>query len=183
MVTAVRLTTTETRAACTTRESWSRPRPSAPSGCARLGPSSFDETSGRSGSASGSHSANSALPKTSTSQPTASQKAMPCLRRRRPAGRLPGEAVVSPGSDAAPEAPVDAGSGPSTARSSGCSAAMADPRVEQRVEHVDDEVDDDERDGDHQRDALHHQQVALEDRVDEQAPDAGEGEQGLDDDR
>ena len=38
--------------------------------------------------------------------------------------------------------------------------SMADPRVEVRVEDVDGEVHDDVGDGDHQDDALHHEQVA-----------------------
>src|SRR6267154_2018410 len=69
----------------------------------------------------------------------------------------------------------------SSARSSS-SVAMADPWIEHGVEHVDDEVHDDEAGGDQQHDALQNDQVAREDRADQQPADAGKGKNRLDDD-
>src|SRR4029079_18961237 len=61
------------------------------------------------------------------------------------------------------------------------SAAMADPGIEHGVEHVDDEVDHHEADRDEQHDALQDDEVAGVDRADQKAPDARQGEDGLDD--
>src|SRR4029453_17410569 len=57
MVTATMLTVIDTRAACTTRESWSRPRASAPSGCSAENPAKRSITFGRLGSGGGSRGA------------------------------------------------------------------------------------------------------------------------------
>src|SRR3954469_1572679 len=62
-------------------------------------------------------------------------------------------------------------------------ASMRDPRVEIRVQDVDGEVHDDVADGDHQRDALDHEQVTDEHCLQEEAADAREGEERLDDHR
>src|SRR5690554_3147231 len=94
-------------------------------------------------------------------------------RRRRGAGSTPrgSEGGRCAGSTA----------GPATAPAS-CpcrSSVIADPRVDDGVEEVDDDVHDDEADGDEQDGPLHDRVVAREDRVDEQAADAGPREDGL----
>src|SRR5262245_55484376 len=178
------LTVSDTRAANTTRDSWSRPSASAPSGCSAENPANRSTTFGWLGSLSGSQWAPKAHTATTTSHPTASQNATPRWRRRPRAQRgLPGVEPIAGGSrssDGSSSTPSPTTR--SAASSSGCSA-MADPRVEQHVQEVDDDVDHDEGDGDDQRAALHHHQVALEDRVDQQPAHAGQREQGLDDHR
>src|SRR5262245_55087596 len=187
MVTAETLTTSDTRAACTTRESWSRPSESAPSGCSAEKPAKRSITLGRLGSGSGSRVAKIAQNTTVTSQATASQKATPFFpparrnrQRRRARGPLPAGAGMTSrdGSSSTPRPRTR-----SAASSSGCSAAIANPRVENRVEDVDDEVDDDEGDGDHQGAPLDHDEVSLEDGVNQQPTHPGQGEQRLDDHR
>src|SRR5690606_39420141 len=56
---------------------------------------------------------------------------------------------------------------------------VADPRVEEPVEQVDDEVEQYEDQGHGQHGSLHEREVAGEDRVHGQAPEAGPGEHGL----
>src|SRR5262249_59190050 len=57
-------------------------------------------------------------------------------------------------------------------------SAVADARVEPRVGQVDQQVDDDEAEGDEEDQRLHHRVVAVSDRVDHEAPDAVQGEDG-----
>src|SRR5215475_5650779 len=61
------------------------------------------------------------------------------------------------------------------------STAMANPRIEHGVEHVDDEVHDHEAGRDEQHDALQDDEIAGIDRSHQQAADAGQGKDGLDD--
>src|SRR5207253_11197486 len=57
------------------------------------------------------------------------------------------------------------------------------PRVEPAIEQVHEQVADDEADRDQEDDALDERIVAREDGIDDQAPDAGEREDVLGDDR
>src|SRR5713101_10153026 len=59
---------------------------------------------------------------------------------------------------------------------------IADPRVEPRVGEVDGEIDDHDARGHEQRDALDDRQVARGDRAEGQAAEAGQGEDGFQDD-
>src|ERR1044072_4059076 len=61
------------------------------------------------------------------------------------------------------------------------STAMADPGIKHGVEHVDDEVHDHEARGHEQHHALQDDEVTGVDGADQQAADARQGEDGLDD--
>src|SRR5438128_11038978 len=61
--------------------------------------------------------------------------------------------------------------------------AIADPRVEPGVKDVDHEVRQQVRDRDEEDGPLHQREVAVEDRLDREAPHAGPAEDGLDDAR
>src|SRR3989475_620017 len=61
--------------------------------------------------------------------------------------------------------------------------AIADPRVEPGVKDVDHEVRQQVRDRDEEDCPLHQREVAVEDRLDREAPHAGPAEDGLDDER
>src|SRR5438552_1307963 len=108
------------------------------------------------GLAIGSTPASAAASPISTIQLTAQTKSSPSPRPRRT------------GETAAVSTPIS-------------STAMADPRIEHGVEHVDDEIHDDEARRDEQHDALHDDEVAGVDGADQQAADAGQREDGLDD--
>src|SRR5687768_16892656 len=135
------------------------------------------------GSLIGRKSAVMAQNTTSTSQPTAAQK--------KTRGRFFFAAGIEMptvcGSAAiAPPAVSDSGS---VGRSgfwgesrSGCACATADPGVEDGVEQVDGEVREHRSEGEEQHDALHHHEVALGDRLEEEAAHAGKSEELLDDD-
>src|SRR5712664_2796763 len=58
-------------------------------------------------------------------------------------------------------------------------ATIAHARVEHAVEHVDEEVTEDHHDGDEHHEVLHDRVVAPEDRLHEEAGDAGQVEDGL----
>src|SRR5215210_1117585 len=76
------------------------------------------------------------------------------------------------------------GSAATPASSSGAvvsGAAMAHARVEDRVEQVRDEVGEHDDDREDEHDALDHGDVAVADRLQELLPDAGQGEDLLDD--
>src|SRR6267378_3119545 len=69
-----------------------------------------------------------------------------------------------------------------TTRSTGTSsglAAIAHARVEHAVEHVDEEVRQDHHDGDEHHEVLHDRVVAPQDRLHEEARDAGQVEHRL----
>src|SRR3954447_12320453 len=66
---------------------------------------------------------------------------------------------------------------------SGGACATADPWVEHAVQEVDGEVGEHRRQGEEEDHALDHHQIARGDRFVEQAPDTGQGEELLDDDR
>src|SRR5262245_38410123 len=141
------------------RETSSRPSPSVPSQCTAENGARRSSMSMAVGSGSGRTVAKIASAKTKIIQTIAAQNSMP--------SRLPlraGRETASP------------------ARSSS-SVAMADPGVENGVEQVDDEVHDDEARGNQQHHALQDDEVAREDRADQQPADAGKRKDGLDDQR
>src|SRR5829696_5080725 len=140
-----------------------------------------------------------------TSQATASQKKGP--KRRLP---LTGEAAMTGAAALAPRSSTSSTSStamasagvttPSSATASRSSSSapgtmsigsavlregsgMADPGVEEAVQEVDQEVHDDEGDADHDDGALHHEEVALEDAEDDEAAEAVESVDLLDDQR
>src|SRR5260370_30330221 len=136
----------------------SRPSGSVPSQCAALGGARRASMSMSVGLWIGSTPASAAASPISTIQATAARNNPPTRRRLRT-----GEtSVVSP---------------------SISSTAMADPRIEHGVEHVDDEVHYHEARRDEQHNALQDDEVAGVDRADQQAADAGQREDGLDDQR
>src|SRR5437773_2285178 len=84
----------------------------------------------------------------------------------------------------APHAPTKRGLRASERRGAATIARLAasEPRIEDRIEKVHGEVQDHEGGGEEQNHALDHRVVALEDRVEQQPPDAGQGEDVFDHD-
>src|SRR3954469_3435038 len=68
-------------------------------------------------------------------------------------------------------------------RSSCCCSVIADPRVEDGVEHVDDQVEEDEEEHHQGDDPDDDRALLTADRVEDLAPDAGQVEHRLGDDR
>src|SRR3954463_9351624 len=154
---AQRPTTSEMRAPWISRGSSSRPSPSVPSQCAAENGARRSSMSMVVGSGIGSTVAKIARAKTKMIQTVAAQNSTP--------RRLPFFA----GAETA-----------SSARSSS-SVAMTDPGVENGVEQVDDEIHDDEARGHQQHHALQDDEIAREDRADQQPADARQRKDRLDD--
>ena len=68
-------------------------------------------------------------------------------------------------------------------RGARASAAPPEPRVDQRIGEIDEVGDEDHRDDEEHHHALHHDEIALADRLEDQPPEAGQEEHVLDDDR
>src|SRR5229473_8153531 len=136
----------------------SRPSWSVPSQCSALGGARRASMSMSVGLWIGSMPASAAASPISTIQATAARNSAPTRRRWRAGETSAGSPSIS-------------------------STAMADPRIEHGVEHVDDEVHRHEANGDEQDHALQDDEVAGVDRADQQAADAGQREDGLDDQR
>src|SRR5437867_7313613 len=142
----------------------SRPRWSVPSQCSAFGRPSVYAASVAIGSCVCSHGASTAV--TSMTTMMAPPAAPSGLRRmKRPS------VVPHPGRAGAPI----------TTRSTGTPTglAIAHARVEHAVEHVDEEVRQDHDDGDEHHEVLHDRVVAPQDRLHEEAGDAGQVEHGL----
>src|SRR5947208_197088 len=143
----------------------SRPRWSVPSQCSAFGRPSVYVASVAIGSCVCSQGASTAV--TSMIAVMAPPAAPSGLRRmNRPS------VVPHPGRAGAP----------TTTRSTGTPtglATIAHARVEHAVEHVDEEVAEDHHDGDEHHEVLHDRVVAPEDRLHEEARDAGQVEDGL----
>src|SRR6187200_824218 len=138
------------------RASSSRPRPSVPSQCRADAGARRSSISMSVGLGSGSRSANAEAATTATIQTIAAQNSGPSRRVR-----LTGLTTTSP-------------SIPSS------SVAMTNPGIEDGVEQVDDKVHDHEARGDQQHHALQDDQVAREDRADQEPTDPRQGKDGFD---
>src|SRR6185312_9023936 len=155
---AQRPTTSDIRAPWISRASSSRPSPSVPSQCSTENGARRSSMSMSVGLGSGSTGAKIATTNMKIIQPIASQNSVP--------SRLP----------------LRAGWLTASSATSSSSVAMANPGVENGVEQVDDEVHDDEAGANQQHHPLQDDEVAREDRADQQAADARQGKNRLDDD-
>src|SRR2546427_4687212 len=98
---------------------------------------------------------------------------------RAPTQRLPAVTAVSCG--------VVRGIGPSritwaistSLALTGPVGAVADPGVQPGVEEIDDQIDEDDDERGHQHHRLHHRDVPTQDRVDDEAAESVQGEDGL----
>src|SRR5689334_16285422 len=154
---AHRPTVSDIRAPWISRASSSRPSPSVPSQCARLGSARRSNMSMSVGPCASSRSAKIAATPMNAIHVIAIQNSVP-TRRLRLIGLT---ATVS------------------MPRSS---VAMTDPRIEHGIEQVDDEIHDDEAPGHEQHHALQDDQVAGVDRADQQTAEPGQGKNRLHDD-
>src|SRR4051812_32619229 len=93
------------------------------------------------------------------------------------------EAMNSPPSARRRRTGVTADVSTPTSSASPSRTAMAYPGIQYGVEHVDDEVHHHKADGDEQHGALQDDEVTGVDRADQQATDARQGEDHLDDQR
>src|SRR3954451_7586790 len=146
MIGAQRPTVSDVRAPYTSRASSSRPRPSVPSQCERLGLARRSSMSMSSGPCGSSTAAKVETITTKPIQPSASQNRFP-VRRVRLTGLT--IAVSMPMS----------------------STAMANPRIEHGVTQIDNEIHQHEAAGDEQHHALQDDQVAGVERADQQPAD------------
>src|SRR5467141_1445434 len=143
----------------------SRPRWSVPSQCSALGRPSVYVASVAMGSCVCSHGASTAVTSmTSMMAPPAAPSGLRWMNRP--------SVVPHPGRAGAPTTTR------STRTPTGL-AAIAHARVEHAVEHVDEEVAEDHHDGDEHHEVLHDRIVAPQDRLHEEARDAGQVEHGL----
>src|SRR5512144_3209681 len=130
------------------RDSSSRPRPSVPSQCSTENDARRSSMSMSVGLGSGRTVAKIATANMKIIQPIASQNSVPSRR------------------------PLRAGWVTASSAISSSSVAMANPGIENGVEQVDDEVHDDEAGTDQQHHSLQDDQVARQDRADQQPADA-----------
>ncbi len=61
--------------------------------------------------------------------------------------------------------------------------SVGEARVDRRIGEIDQEIDEDHAAGEQHHEILHHDEIALRDRLEDQPPEAGQGEHVLDDDR